>query len=107
MPVRRCIEPRCSELSNQTRCPKHRKKHEAERRGGIKSGWEWMAIKERVKRRDGWRCTDVIDGKRCNSSLDLEVDHVIDLASGGTNDEDNLVTRCRDCHLRRHGKSRR
>jgi len=105
-PVRRCLEPGCGTLSKESRCPKHRKQHEQERRGGIKSGWEWTAIKDRVKRRDGYRCTELIDGKRCGSSIDLEVDHEIPLEEGGTNDDENLRTRCRDCHLRRHRRRR-
>jgi 5-methylcytosine-specific restriction protein A len=98
VPVRRCLEPGCGQLSKQSRCPKHRKQHEQERRGGL-TGWEWSAIKKRIKRRDGYRCTE------CGSSIDLEVDHEVALEEGGTNDDENLRTRCRPCHLRRHGKS--
>jgi len=102
-----CVEPGCVELSGESRCPKHRKAHELQRRGGLKSGWEWTATTNRIKRRDGYRCTEVIDGERCTSSVELEVDHEVALEDGGTNDDDNLRTRCRDCHLRRHGKQRR
>jgi 5-methylcytosine-specific restriction protein A len=101
-----CIEPGCPELSDSTRCPKHRKERELSRRK-VQSGWEWTATANRIKRRDGYRCTEVIDGKRCGSSIELEVDHEVRLELGGTNDDDNLRTRCRDCHLRRHGKRRR
>lgn len=103
MPVRRCLEPGCGELSPNSRCPKHSKSHQQERRG-VQSGWEWTNTKRRIKKRDGYRCAEVIDGEVCGSVIDLEVDHVIPRELGGTNDDDNLITRCRDCHLRKHGK---
>jgi 5-methylcytosine-specific restriction protein A len=103
--LRRCLQPGCGALTPNTRCPEHTKARELERRGNLVSGWEWTTIAARIKRRDEYRCTEVIDGERCNSSVDIEVDHEIPLAAGGTNDDDNLRTRCRDCHLRKHGKA--
>lgn len=41
-----------------------------------------------------WKCKD------CNTKLQawFEVDHIIPLHSGGTNNVDNLVALCRNCH---------
>lgn len=103
MPVRRCLHPGCPKLTKESRCPDHRIQHELDRRG-ISSGWEWTAIADRAKRRAGYRCEEEIDGERCGSSIDIEVDHLIPLEHGGTNDDDNLMVRCRACHLRKHGK---
>jgi hypothetical protein len=47
----------------------------------------------------GFRCTYC--GKRPAAS-ELEVDHVVPVAKGGTNDPRNLVVSCSDCNL---GKS--
>lgn len=107
MPVRRCLEPGCTNLSKQPRCPEHTRDHHLNRRGNLRSGWQWTTIANRIKRRDGYRCQELIDGKPCGSSIDIEVDHDIPLEQGGTNDDDNLLTRCRRCHLRKHGKRAR
>lgn len=46
--------------------------------------------------RDGFRC------RYCGATggaVVLHVDHVVPVSRGGTNDEKNLVTSCRDCNL--------
>ena len=53
-----------------------------------------------VYERDGHMC------KRCGSSDDLSVDHIVPQRHGGTDDYDNLQTLCRSCNSRkgaRHG----
>lgn len=54
-----------------------------------------------IFKRDGFRC--VYCGKKADAS-GMEVDHVIAVASGGTDDPRNLVTSCCDCN---RGKSDR
>jgi 5-methylcytosine-specific restriction endonuclease McrA len=50
-------------------------------------------LREFVKARDGHRC------QQCGSGLQLEVHHIVALASGGAPfDPANLVTLCRSCH---------
>lgn len=52
-------------------------------------------VRIRVLERDGYRC--VYCGATAQTAT-LEIDHVIPLARGGTNDSTNLVTACRDCN---------
>lgn len=46
----------------------------------------------KVKERDGFRCVT------CGSTADLEVDHIIPVAKGGTRAMDNLQTLCGGCN---------
>ena len=51
---------------------------------------------------------DVFTCQYCGSkppSVVLEVDHIIPVASGGDNDEDNLVTSCFDCNRGKGARS--
>ena len=50
--------------------------------------------KKWVASHQNWKC------KECSEMLPawFEVDHVVRLADGGTNDVDNLVAYCRSCH---------
>jgi len=50
--------------------------------------------KKYVASQQAWKC------KHCGDMLDatFEVDHVIDLQFGGSNNVDNLVALCRNCH---------
>lgn len=56
-------------------------------------------LRVQVLARDGYRC--LMCG-RSNGEVRLEVDHVIPVADGGTDELDNLATLCRDCNA---GKS--
>jgi hypothetical protein len=50
--------------------------------------------KKYVASQQAWKC------KHCDDMLDatFEVDHVVDLQFGGSNNVDNLVALCRNCH---------
>jgi len=52
------------------------------------------ALKKLVASNQKWQC------KRCNQLLDetYEVDHIISLHLGGTNEPENLQAFCRNCH---------
>jgi len=56
--------------------------------------WEW--IRERVLIRDNYTCQKC--GRKACSFVKLEVHHIKPRAEGGTDDDDNLITYCRDCH---------
>ena len=53
------------------------------------------AIREAVFKRDNYRCV------KCGSTRNLEIDHKVSLANGGTNHIDNLQTHCQDCNRRK------
>jgi len=54
------------------------------------------AVRNRIWLRDGGRCTFVhANGERCKERKMLEVDHLMMVCRGGTNDEENLALKCR------------
>jgi 5-methylcytosine-specific restriction endonuclease McrA len=54
------------------------------------------AIRDQVHARDNGRCSFIgANGKRCGSTWDLEIDHVIAYARGGDNSPGNLRLLCR------------
>jgi len=53
----------------------------------------WMVTRQRIFTRDDSTC------QYCGArGVALECDHVIPVAEGGSNDDSNLVTACRDCN---------
>ena len=61
-----------------------------------------MRIPEEVRAavivRDGGRC------RRCRSTRNLEVDHIVARSRGGSSEEDNLQALCRRCNRRKWKK---
>ena len=49
-----------------------------------------------ILKRDGYKC--VICGNNAQNTM-LEVDHIIALVNGGTDEQSNLRTLCHDCNL--------
>lgn len=58
-------------------------------------GHHWQILRRMVLERDGYKCS------QCNSRRRLEVDHIVPVDDGGTDDPDNLQTLCRNCHIRK------
>ena len=58
----------------------------------------WDLRRREILERDGYRC------RECGRPGRLEVDHVVPLKAGGSDDHDNLRALCKDCHLARHRK---
>jgi 5-methylcytosine-specific restriction endonuclease McrA len=59
------------------------------------------AVKDEVYVRDGGQCTFTgPDETRCESRKGLEIDHIVPVAAGGTNDIDNLRLLCPAHNLR-------
>lgn len=50
-----------------------------------------------VYRRDGWRCA------LCDSTQYIQVHHCVPRGEGGTDEIQNLITLCSDCHALAHG----
>ena len=53
------------------------------------------SVREAVFKQDNYRCV------KCGSTKNLEVDHKVSLANGGTNEMANLQTLCQDCNRRK------
>lgn len=61
--------------------------------GSGRGGRPWRRKRETILVRDNYTC------QVCGLvTLDLEVDHVINIAQGGTDDEGNLQSLCVPCH---------
>lgn len=56
------------------------------------AGSVWRRLRAAVFERDNHRCV------YCGSSEKLECDHVLARSLGGTDDEENLVTACKECN---------
>ena len=56
----------------------------------------WTKTRQLVLERDGYRC------QKCGKAGRLEVHHVIELGAGGNNEQGNLTTFCRSCHIAHH-----
>lgn len=58
-------------------------------------------LRFQILQRDGFRCC-LCGASTANRQVELEIDHIIPISRGGTNDPHNLQTLCRPCNL---GKS--
>ncbi|OKH95421.1 hypothetical protein AB852_00735 [Streptomyces uncialis] len=56
---------------------------------------DWNSRRARVLARDRFAC------QRCSSHKELEVDHIVPVARGGSWELDNLWVLCRSCHRRK------
>jgi 5-methylcytosine-specific restriction endonuclease McrA len=57
---------------------------------------EYSELRERVLRRDSWRC------QFCGSMTNLEVHHQRFRSHSGSDHEENLITLCHKCHSAEH-----
>lgn len=55
-------------------------------------------VRDRIFARDGRKC------RRCPSTENLEIDHIIPLSKGGRHDEDNFQVLCRTCNRKKSNK---
>ena len=54
------------------------------------------AVRDKVYARDGGTCAFIgTNGHRCGVTWDLEYEHIVPFARGGSNDESNLMMLCR------------
>lgn len=61
--------------------------------GQGRGGRPWRRIKKQVHERDQWICC------RCGMiTMNLECDHIVNKAQGGTDDLENLQSLCKKCH---------
>jgi len=59
----------------------------------------WKKLRLRILARDAYTCT------YCGASDANEVDHIVPLKRGGSDDPDNLTTACRTCNIRKKDNS--
>lgn len=72
---------------NQPTLPKQ------ENYGQGRGGRPWRRLKRDVHVRDNWTCC------QCGRvTMDLECDHIVNKAQGGTDDMGNLQSLCKQCH---------
>jgi 5-methylcytosine-specific restriction endonuclease McrA len=65
-----------------------------------RTGLSWEEKRAYVFRRDGYKCV------YCGSQeAPFHCDHHIPQCLGGSNQVENLVTACKTCNLKKHGKS--
>lgn len=60
---------------------------------------EWRSTRTRILKRDDYRCVAIIDGLICGDRA-IIVDHIVRRRDGGTEDDRNLRSLCRDCDNR-------
>lgn len=67
---------------------------------------EWTRIKEIVLQRDNYTCCRCGNHNKPDAptNIQLTVDHIVAVASGGLNLMSNLETLCADCHSKKLGK---
>jgi len=59
-------------------------------------GWQWQQLRLRILQRDLYQCQACKRAGRITPARD--VDHILNRASGGTDDPDNLQALCKLCH---------
>ena len=63
------------------------------------SRYKWKKRVAEVMERDGHKC------RMCGTSRGLaDVHHIIKRSQGGTDEMDNLILLCRNCHNKQHGQ---
>lgn len=92
--ARFCLQAGCSEIVEGTRvayCTGHTVHQNWKGSKSTARGWAWTSLRKKVLKRDGYRCV------KCKRPAS-EVDHIINVASGGTDDMTNLQSLCTECH---------
>lgn len=61
--------------------------------GKGRGGRPWRRLKDKIHSRDGYACC------KCGLvTMKLELDHIVNVAQGGSDDESNLQSLCPPCH---------
>lgn len=64
--------------------------------GQGRGGRPWRRLKQKIHERDNWTCC------QCGRvTMDLECDHIVNQARGGSDDESNLQSLCKSCHSKK------
>lgn len=98
---RPCTHPMCKHYATKgSRCDKHQREAWETSKGKSRHergyGSEWDKRRKRIMVRDGYLCQTC---KRAGLTVRAhQVDHIINKASGGTDEDGNLEAICRECH---------
>lgn len=95
-----CGEPGCPVLTSTSKCKAHAPAPWAGSRGRVAksmSKHQWAQTRRYVLHRDNGQCY-LCGGKA------TEVDHVVPVFEGGTDDLSNLRAICRTCHRSKSGR---
>ncbi|MFE0773903.1 HNH endonuclease [Streptomyces sp. NPDC058861] len=93
-----CLRDGCTTKTvRDGRCQAHQLRRSWDRRSAHALGrpGNWNSLRARVLARDRFTC------QRCSARTELEVDHIVPVARGGSWEPDNLWTLCRPCHRRK------
>ena len=67
--------------------------------GSGRGGRPWRRLKDKIHLRDQYTC------QYCGLvTMELELDHIVNVAQGGTDDDSNLQSLCAPCHLKKTKK---
>lgn len=58
----------------------------------------WRRLRAEILERDGYRCTNLIHGRRCTATTRLEVHHTKEHGDELLAPKEELATICRPCH---------
>ena len=61
--------------------------------GRGRGGRTWSRLREEILERDDYRCYE------CGQDGCTQVDHIVPVSLGGTNDPENLAAICKPCHI--------
>lgn len=67
-------------------------------------GKSWYKLRQRILERDNYLCQSCLMQGRYVTATD--VDHIVPVAHGGTDDESNLQSLCHECHKVKTAKER-
>ncbi|MFI8815733.1 MULTISPECIES: HNH endonuclease [unclassified Streptomyces] len=90
-----CLHEGCLTPSNSDgRCVAHQARKSWNRTSARNASRprDWSKRRTRTLVRDRFTC------QRCGAHKELEVDHIVPVARGGSWEPDNLQTLCRSCH---------
>jgi 5-methylcytosine-specific restriction enzyme A len=70
-------------------------------RSSDKNGWEAQRTRVRIRERDGYSC------RACKRATRVgEIDHVVPIENGGSEQDDNLQLLCTECHRKKTARDR-